>query len=71
MLEKLLIICCYFNYHPKIRLIEVKMGFGPTGKTEKVECIVCKKIYIRGNNNINPIIILIVIILFLLFILFF
>ena len=35
MLEKLLIVFCYFNYHPKTKLVEVKIGFGPSGKTEK------------------------------------
>ena len=36
MLEKLLIVFCYFNYHPKTKLVEVKIGFGPSGKTEKL-----------------------------------
>ena len=27
MLEKLLIVCCYFDYHPKTRLVDVKIGF--------------------------------------------
>jgi len=53
MLEKLLIVFCYFNYHPKTKLVEVKIGFGPSGKTEKVECKVCNKIFIRDNQNNN------------------
>ena len=71
MLEKLLIICCYFNYHPKTKLIDVKIGFGPSGKIEKVECKICKKVYIRGNNGINLKIVLIVILLLFLVILLF
>ena len=71
MLEKLLIICCYFDYHPKTRLVDVKIGFGPSGKIEKVECKICKKVYIRGNNGINPTIVLLVILLFVLVMLFF
>ena len=71
MLEKLLIICCYFDYHPKTRLVDVKMGFGPSGKIEKVECQICKKVYIRDNKGINPTIVLIVILLFFLFMLLF
>ncbi|HJL58593.1 MAG TPA: hypothetical protein QGH05_04540, partial [Alphaproteobacteria bacterium] len=64
MLEKLLIICCYFDYHPRTRLVDVKIGFGPSGKIEKVECMICKKVYIRDNKTINPTIILLVILLF-------
>ena len=71
MLEKLLIIFCYFNFHLKTRLLDVKIGFGPSGKIEKVECVTCKKIYIRDNKDINLKIIPIVIILILLAILFF
>ena len=71
MLEKLLIICCYFDYHPKTRLVDVKIGFGPSGKIEKVECKICKKVYIRTNKDINQIIILIVIVFFFLVLLFF
>ena len=71
MLEKLLIICCYFNYHPKIKLVEVKIGFGSSGKTEKVECKICHKIFIRGNQNNNIKIIIIVILLLFLLLLFF
>ena len=71
MLEKLLIICCYFNYHPKTKLIDVKIGFGPSGKIEKVECKICKKVYIRGNKGINLKIVLIVILLLFLVILLF
>ena len=71
MLEKLLIVCCYFDYHPKTRLVDVKIGFGPSGKIEKVECKICKKVYIRGNNIIDLKIVLIVILLFFLFMLFF
>ena len=71
MLEKLLIVFCYFNYHPKTKLVEVKIGFGPSGKTEKVECKVCHKNFIRGNQNNNLIIVLLVILLFLLLLLLF
>ena len=71
MLKKLLIICCYFDYHPQTRLVDVKIGFGPSGKIEKVECKICKKIYIRDNKNFNPKIVLIIILLIFLFILFF
>ena len=71
MLKKLLIICCYFNYHPKIRLVDVKIGFGPSDKIETVECQICKKVYVRGNKGVNTKIILIIILLFLLVILFF
>lgn len=71
MIEKLLIICCYFNYHPKTKLVDVKIGFGPSGKIEKVECVICKKVYIKENKNINLSIVIIIILLFLLFILMF
>ena len=71
MLKKLLIIGCRLNYHYKTRLIDVKIGFGPSNKIETVECQICKKIYIRGNESFNPIIILIAILLFLLIMLFF
>ena len=63
MLEKLLIVCCYFDYHPKIRLVDVKIGFGPSGKIEKVECKICKKVYIRDKKGINLTIVLLVILL--------
>ena len=71
MLEKLLIVCCYFNYHPKTKLVDVKIGFGPSGKIEKVECKICKRVYIRSNKVINPKIVIIIILLLLLVILFF
>ena len=71
MLEKLLIVCCYFDYHPKTRLVDVKIGFGQSGKIEKVECKICKKVYIRDKIGINPTIILLVILLFVLVMLFF
>ena len=71
MLEKLLIICCYFDYHPKIRLVDVKIGFGPSGKIEKVECKICKKVYIRDKKTINPTIVLVVILLFVIVMLLF
>ena len=70
MLEKLLIIFCYFDYHPKTRLVEVKIGFGPSGKIEKVECKICKQVYIRNNQGINLKIVLIVILLLFLVMLF-
>ena len=71
MLKKLLIICCYFDYHYKTKLVDVKIGFGPSGKIEKVECKICKKIYIRSNKGINPTIVLLVILMFILVMLFF
>jgi len=71
VLEKLLIICCYFDYHPKTRLVEVKIGFGPSGKTEKVECKVCHKVFIRDSQDNNMTIVLLVIALLLLFLLLF
>ena len=71
MLEKLLIICCYLDYHPRTRLVDVKIGFGPSGKIEKVECMICKKVYIRDKKTINPTIILLVILLFLIVVLLF
>ena len=71
MLEKLLIICCYFDYHPKTRLVDVKIGFGSSGKIEKVECKICKKIYIRDKKGINLTIVLLVILLFVIVMLFF
>ena len=71
MLEKLLIVCCYFDYHPKIRLVDVKIGFGPSGKIEKVECKICKKVYIRGKKGINLTIVLLVILLLVLVMLLF
>ena len=71
MLEKIFIICCYFDYHPKTRLVDVKIGFGPSGKIEKVECKICKKVYIRGKKGINPTLVLLVILLFFLFMLLF
>ena len=71
MLEKLLIVFCYFNYHPKTKLVEVKIGFGPSGKIEKVECKICKKIYIRDKKGINLTIVLLVILLLVLVMLLF
>ena len=71
MLEKILIICCYFDYHPRTRLVDVKIGFGPSGKIEKVECMICKKVYIRDNKTINPTIVLLVILLFVIVMLLF
>ena len=71
MLEKLLIICCHFDYHSKTRLVDVKIGFGPSDKIETVECQICKKVFVRGNKSVNPKIVLIIIILFLLIMLLF
>ena len=71
MLERLLLIFCYFNYHPKTKLVEVKIGFGPSGKTEKVECKVCHKIFIHDNQDNNLKIILLVILAFVLLLLLF
>ncbi len=71
MLEKLFIICCHFDYHPKTRLVDVKIGFGPSGKIEKVECKICKKVYIRDKKIINPTIVLLVILLFVIVMLLF
>ena len=71
LLLKLLIIFCYFGYHPKTRLVDVKIGFGPSGKIEKVECTICKKVFIRTQNNYNRNIALIIILILLIVILFF
>jgi len=71
MLENLLIIFCQFDYHIKTKLIDVKIGFGPSNKIETVECQICKKVYIRGNKGVNPKIVVIIILLVLLVILFF
>ena len=71
MLEKLLIICCYFNYHPKTKLVDVKIGFGLSDKIETVECKICKKVYVNGNKDLSPKIVLIVILILLLAMLFF
>ena len=71
MLEKILIICCYFDYHPKTRLVDVKIGFGSSGKIEKVKCKICKKVYIRGNKGNNlKIVLIVILLLFLLMLLF-
>ena len=51
--------------------MEVKIGFGPSGKIETVECQICKKIYVRGNKEFNLKIVLIIILVLLLVILFF
>ena len=66
-------ILCMLGYHAKIDLIEVSVGFGPSGKIEKVQCKNCKKIYIRRNMSmkLNPQIIIIVILIFLLLLLLF
>ena len=70
MLEKLLIVCCYFDYHPKTRLIDVKIGFGPSGKIEKFECQICQKVFINKNKQISlKIVILGTILLFFILIL--
>ena len=73
MLDKLLIICCYFDYHLKHKLIDVKIGFGPSGKIETVKCEICKKVYIRNNNNnnIKLKIVFVIILIFFIGILFF
>jgi len=71
MLEKLLMVCCYFDYHPKTRLVDVKIGFGPSGKIEKVECEICKKVYIRSNKVINLKIVIIAILIFFIIMLLF
>ena len=71
MFKKMLNLCCYFNYHPKTRLVDVKIGFGLSGKIETVECEICKKNYIRRNQNINPWAVVIIVILFLIILLFF
>ena len=71
MIDKFLIIFCYFNYHPKTRLIDVKIGFGPPGKIEKVECRICKKVYIPTNEKVNTKIFFIIILLILFLLLLF
>ena len=69
MIKKILLLCCYFDYHPKTRLIDVKIGFGPSGKIEKVECQICKKVFINEYKQTNlKIVILVAILLFFLFI---
>ena len=69
MFEKLLIFCCYFDYHPKTKLVDVKIGFGPSGKIEKVRCEVCQKVFIRNNKNTNQGIVIVLILVVLLLIL--
>ena len=46
-------IFCKLGYHFKTRLIEVNIGFGASGKIEKVQCKICKKIYIRNSKSLN------------------
>lgn len=60
-------ILCKTGYHAKIKLIEVSIGFGPSGKVEKVQCEICNKIYFRRNNSLklNPKVIIIVLLIFL------
>ena len=64
-------ILCKTGFHAKVKLIEVSVGFGPSGKVEKVQCEICNKVYFRQNNSfkINPqiIIIILIIIITLLF----
>ena len=65
-------IFCKIGYHARTRLVEVTLGFGPSGKVEKIQCEICKKIYIRRNTSLNldlqyVIIIIILILLILLF----
>ena len=54
MKDSLLLIFCKLGYHLKTHLIDVKIGFGPTGKIEKVKCEICHKVYIRSNNFFKP-----------------
>ena len=70
MIKKILIIFCYFNYHLKTKLIEVKIGFGPSGKTEKVECEACHKIFIRNKQDNTKIVLLVIVLIFLLLLFF-
>ena len=51
--------------------MDVKIGFGPSGKIKKVECEICRKVYIRGKKEINLKVVLIVILLFIILMLFF
>ena len=46
-LQKLL---CFFGFH-KVKIINVKYGFGEGGSTEKVKCNVCGKIYTRSRQS--------------------
>ena len=46
-LQKLL---CMFGIH-KVKIIDVKYGFGYGGSTEKVKCKLCGKIYIRPKQS--------------------
>ena len=62
-------IFCKLDYHFKTSLIEVTIGFGPSGKVEKVQCDICKKVYIRSNRTLKfnqPILIIIILILLIL-----
>lgn len=65
-------ILCKFGYHSKLRLIEVTVSFGSSGKVEKVKCLICKKSFIRRNNqsNLNPQIIIVIILILLIMLLF-
>ena len=46
-LQKLL---CMFGFH-KVKIINVKYGFGRGRSTEKVKCKQCGKIYIRPRQS--------------------
>ena len=64
-------IFCNLGYHIKTQLIEVTLGFGPSGKVGKIQCEICKKVYIRRNNslNINPKILIIILLILLILLL--
>ena len=66
-INSLLIIFCKLDYHFKTSLVDVTMGFGPTGKIERVQCKVCKKIFVKKNYfpNLNKELLLIIIIILL------
>ena len=66
-------ILCKLNYHLKTKLVEVNVGFGQSGKIEKVQCEICKKVYIQQNRplKVNPQIIIILILILLILLLLF
>ena len=64
-------IFCKLGYHTKTRLIEATFGFGPSGKIEKIQCEICKKIYIRRKTVLRFNLLILLIIIFIILILFF
>jgi hypothetical protein len=70
-INSLLKIFCRLDYHIKTRLVDVSIGFGPTGTIEKIECEICKKVFVKKNQypNTNALLVLIIIIILLIVIL--